>query len=470
MLWPSFLAEEPSERYAAATDYAYSYIFRAPGRVSPEASRARDLQYFVTLEDFSRFLTQLGSPERRIPLIHVAGTNGKGSTSAMICAVLSGMGLRVGLYTSPHLSDLRERIRIGNDTISDETFVSLMWRLRPIADRHYAPEQRCFRAFGQLVLALALLYFAESEVDVAVIETGYGGRWDNSNVITPALSVITSVSLDHKQLLGPSLSEIAEHKAGIIKTRVPVVLSPQEDTVSRVMCAAATAMQAPIHWSAEAFRVESLDQSLTGTTLRFADDTLARIPLAGPHQVENALTALHASELFLSLPRQRRPELFAGLPHTIWPGRCEVLNDRGEAVTEQDLAADSPIWLLDGAHNHDAALRLRDTLVQLRGDRPIWLLLAFGMAKQSQAMLDVLLPLAERVWVTRFISKGSQDPDALAELVSRRQPNVAIAYTATAALAVIRPLLGRELVVATGSLFLVGELRRAFARSTQAGL
>ncbi|MCA9521644.1 MAG: hypothetical protein KC609_11755, partial [Myxococcales bacterium] len=352
----------------AARDYLYSYIFRSEPK--PALERPSELQFFSTLEDCRALLSALGNPEQKLRIVHVAGTNGKGSTCALISAALQHAGHRVGQLSSPHLSDLRERIRLGRDWIPAEALESLVDEVRPLADRIYHGDKKCFRSFGQLMLGLGLLWLSRVGAEIAVVETGYGGTYDNSNVLDPLVSVITAIGLDHKQLLGPDLLSIARHKAGIIKPGRPVAAARQTPEIEALLRQTALRQRAELRFAPSLDDLERRSCTLAGSRFQLASRPgEIEIPLVGPHQIENALLALEAAAL---CERELEVQgdvgqLIEGLCHAEWPGRCEIRGPAGRrARSTQELARwlseNAPLYLLDGAHNASAIERLAETL------------------------------------------------------------------------------------------------------------
>ncbi|HYN88535.1 MAG TPA: Mur ligase family protein, partial [Ardenticatenaceae bacterium] len=324
--------------YQAALDYVWGLV---NFETHPPETRAP-----YTLDRFRDFLSRLGNPEQAILAVHIAGSKGKGSTSAMIEAVLRAAGYRVGFYTSPHLHTPLERIRIGGQMIPEDEFAALVARLRPVAGS--LDEVTTF----EFLTALGFVYFAEQKVDVAVIEVGLGGRLDATNLVNPLVAVITPISLEHTKVLGGTIEEIALEKAGIIKPGIPVVSAPQTETARAVLLQTAAECNAPIilvgkHWSwtrgvqsaeAQRFSVEFHPSGRPAASANEAalrreagPDVLFRyvdlaIPLLGLHQLDNATTGIAALEL---LKQRGFPTSVAALRRALagveWPARVELL-------------------------------------------------------------------------------------------------------------------------------------------------
>jgi len=272
----------------------------------------RRLGIKVGLEHTNELLRRCGSPHRGLKTIHIAGTNGKGSTAAMIQAILRESGLKVGLYTSPHLISFNERIRINGLPISDEYIIEFMARFNSVIDAVEA-------TFFEATTVLALHYFSNQEVDVAVIETGLGGRLDSTNVIDPELTIITSIDLDHQQLLGETLIDIAVEKAGIIKKQTPVLVCSQTPEVMDVIRKKAQESNSPIIYSNDPKKI-IIDHHSTGFEL---DKKQYFVPLIGAHQAINAGLAIRA--VMHHCPEMKKTEIQSGLSNTKWFGRFQPL-------------------------------------------------------------------------------------------------------------------------------------------------
>ncbi|MDD5198475.1 MAG: bifunctional folylpolyglutamate synthase/dihydrofolate synthase [Terrimicrobiaceae bacterium] len=356
------------------------------------------------LENTRRLLAILGNPERECRFLHVAGTNGKGSVCAMLDAVLRAAGHRTGLYTSPHLADFRERIRVDGEWIPEADVARFLTGLREaVRDWPHAP------TYFELVTALAIRRFADAACDYVVLETGMGGRLDATNAVTPIVSVITPISMDHAQWLGDTLEKIAGEKAGILKPGVPAVSAPQADEVRRVLIA-----HAPV-----AFIDGSLAQDIP-------------INLRGSHQRRNAalaLAALDAAEIEVSDAAMR-----TGLATVDWPGRFQEVGR----------------FVLDGAHNTHGCAQLVQTWREIFGDEKATVIFGALRDKTCAEMIAALAPLAESFWFVPVASARSETPKNLAATADGR-----VFMTLADAVREAGRQEGRVLV--TGSLFLVGE-------------
>lgn len=434
--------------YSQAIEYLHSlidYEKRRIERYSPET---------LDLSRVEQLLDMLGNPHRAYPSVHIAGTKGKGSTSAMIESVLRAAGYRTGLYTSPHLHTFRERIRVGADLISCEDVVSLTEEFRPLIA--IVPGVTTFEA----ITAMAFAYFARQKIDFLVAEVGLGGRLDATNVLLPEVAVITSLSLDHTHLLGDTLSQIAAEKAGIIKDGIPVVTAPQKPEALQVIEETARLRQAPLvevgrDWVWEPGPFDWNGQSFTAQRVGNGRDNLADkywIPLLGRHQLENATTALAALQVLLERGFRVTPAAVReGLERVQWPGRLEILST-------------DPLVVVDCAHNPYSTEVLRETLREWFPGRRWVLIFGASADKDIPGMLRALLPITARLIVTRSDHPRSATPVELADMAASVGRGAEIAVNIRRAfqrtLTMWKPDTG---VLVTGSIFLVAEAREFWA-------
>lgn len=395
----------------------------------------------LRLDRMERSLALFDHPERKFPSLHVAGTNGKGSTAAMLQRVLSLAGYRTALYTSPHLVSFTERMRIGDDEISPDQVVALAAEVRQRTEAADVP-----LTFFEFVTVMAFVYFARQQVDVGVIEVGMGGRLDATNVMTPLVSVITTISKDHEAYLGPDELSIAREKGGIIKPTVPVVCGKVTGEVAQLLHSIARERGAPAYYLGGDFGFSLKNDRLfdyTGIKQRLVNLKLA---LRGRHQRANAALALAALELAQGRFTVRESDLRDGLATVRWPGRLEVMLDR-------------PMIILDGAHNGEGVQALVDELSDLRQGRRIKLLFATMADKEWELMLRALTGVVDEVIFTRVEMERSAEPEQLAAKLDaaiprrvNRDPRVGL-----------RTLLDEsqddDIVVVAGSLYLLGEIR-----------
>ena len=405
------------------------------------------------LSSTARLLERLGNPHQRLKAVHIAGTNGKGSTSAMVSSVLVRAGYRVGLYTSPHLVRFNERYRINEQDVGDAELLESFRRVRAVVDDREPP------TFFEMTTAMALTLFAEERVDWAVLEVGMGGRLDATNVILPQVTVITNISLEHQEFLGFTIAAIAREKAGIIKNKVPLVTAATQPAALAVIKACCVREEAPWYRVGEHLRVRSQGArrfSYQGLDWHLRD---LRTPLSGRHQLLNAATALGALEL---LARQGNcalglEQVREGLISTRWPGRLEWLSRR-------------PPVLMDGAHNLAGAMVLKRALQEeFTYDRLI-LVLGIMADKDLRGMIATLAPLAEHIILTRPRYERAAAPEVLLEAGRSFRQRMEVIERAEGALAKARELArSGDLVVVTGSLYFIGEVKEISQRHDEAG-
>lgn len=381
------------------------------------------------LEPVRALLAALKHPEEKIAVVHIAGTNGKGSVFAFLSAILQEGGYRVGRYISPTIHSYEERFQINGQEISPEKLEKYYVRMERAMEQMERTQQPSLRqpTLFEVETALAFLYFAEEQVDVALIETGMGGTYDATNVIEhPLLTVISSVSYDHKAFLGDTLEEIAGEKAGIIKENVPVVVEENVPEVCRIMQETAARKHAPCTLIRAAdYQVET--ESVTGSTFIWKKHRFS-IFLPGQHQISNAVTALAAAEeLMERLPSEGRrklepgenarfipaadkrlgwPEMERGLVNARWPGRLELLGER-------------PYIFRDGAHNPDGARKLAQFLEKHFTNRRIIYIMGVLKDKEYEKMLAELMPLASEIYTFRPNNERGLSGEVLAACAQR---------------------------------------------------
>ncbi|MDQ3006869.1 MAG: bifunctional folylpolyglutamate synthase/dihydrofolate synthase, partial [Chloroflexota bacterium] len=382
--------------YSKALDYLYSFVDYSL-RHSSELAKAD-----FNLERMFALMEELGDPQTKYPIIHVAGTKGKGSVCALTASALQAAGYKVGLYTSPHLLDFTERIQINGEPISHENLVELVEEIRPAVAK--IPKLTTF----EITTALALLAFAKQNVGAAVVEVGLGGRLDATNIVMPKVSVITSLSYDHTAVLGDTLAKIAGEKAGIIKEGVPVVSAPQREEALAVLEQVAQVNHSTITLIGKDVNFERLSSSLDGQTLQLSsirepqDGAFeAKIPLLGFNQIENAATcyaALKASGLKLS-----DEAIQMGFAQVHWPARFEVVR------------RDPPV-ILDSAHNQDSFARLRETLDEHFPGKQVYLIFGASEDKNIPGMFEEMKPKIKRLIVTRADHPRALETEKIIEL------------------------------------------------------
>lgn len=421
-----------------------------------------------TLAGMRCLLAALDHPHQAYPSVIVAGTKGKGSTSAMLASILSAAGYRTGFYSQPHLQHWRERIRIDGQLIEPNGLIAAVERLQALLP---SLPQRCPAisqpTYYEAGTAVAFLHFASAAVDLAVLEVGLGGRLDSVNVVTPLVTAITPISLDHTDVLGTTLAAIAGEKAGIIKPAVPVVVAPQPDEAAVVIERRAREVGAPLIWATERASLERADDpagpaALEGrqavrvalpASLGHAPGSPERcvidLPLLGHHQLLNAGTALAIAEQLALTGRPIAGQAaLDGLARVCWPGRLEILQR-------------SPLIIADGAHTPSSAAVLRTALADHFPGRPVTLILAVSNDKDLDGIAAELVPVAKRILVTTYGAARSAPIERLAAALQRAGGQPERAPDLPGALAMAQAsATPAGLVCATGSLVTVGEIRR----------
>jgi dihydrofolate synthase/folylpolyglutamate synthase len=391
------------------------------------------------LERMQILLGALGNPERGRAFVHVAGTNGKGSTCAMIASVLRSAGHRTGLYTSPHLIEPTERIELDGAAVSAEEFARAFEIVHSAAeDLLRDGEIDAHPSYFETVTAMGLLIFRE-RAQISVIEVGLGGRLDATNVITPLITAITPVSYDHEAYLGNTLESIASEKAGILKPGVPVVMAPQEDVAAGVMESRARELECPL-LRVDMSRVDVLEACAYGSRFRL-DGEEYECALPGRHQVVNAVTAILTCRA-IGIGAEK---IGIGLKAARWPGRLEYVSRR-------------PDFVLDGAHNPAGAAALASYIREFCAERPVWMVYGAMRDKAIEEMTEQLFPLAQKLIVTAPDFPRALRPEAILEAAPH--PNAVIAENVPRAIEMARDAPENSVVFFTGSLYLVGEARR----------
>lgn len=417
----------------------------------------RSLDYLYGLEKFGMIfgLTQIeailravGNPHRELQAIHIGGTNGKGSTAAMVASILRKEGYRVGLYTSPHLIRFTERIKVNGKEIEEEEIVELTeWLRKRIEAAGVTPPF----TFFDFTTAMAFLYFKQKMVDLTVLEVGLGGRLDSTNVIDPLLSVITNIGKDHEDVLGKGIMRIAREKAGIIKDCRPLITAATQPTVIRLFSKICREKKSPFFRVGKDFRYtsggkgsfnyEGLERKLWGLSLN----------LPGPHQIINATTALGAVEILDDMGYHvSNDAILEGLKTVEWPGRLEMVRS-------------SPRVLLDGAHNPEGAFSLRDALKNDFQYHRLILLIGIMKDKDIDSILRSLSPLANHIILTRPKTDRAASPELLKKALGRNGRKAEVLEDFKKAIDRGLSLTGEDdLLCITGSLYTVGEARSYF--------
>lgn len=397
------------------------------------------------LDTITALVGRLGMPHTRYRSLHIAGTNGKGSTAALTAAILQAGGYRVGLYTSPHLVEFRERIRVNGHMIEESAVARLTDRIKALSDAELSP------TFFEFTTAMALQYFADSSVDAAVLEVGLGGRFDATNVVSPLACAITTIALDHQEYLGSTLESVAFEKAGIIKRGVPVILGRLPDAARDTIERIASERQAPVLCLGRDFHVEGeIPARFNYRSAGVRYEGLS-CPLLGAHQLDNCASAVTLVE---AARRHQlavgEPAIRAGLRDVQWEGRLEV-------------AAAGPLIVLDGAHNPSAAEALAGYLRRFRRENPssrVILVLAMMRDKDHRGFVGPLKGLVDRVVLTQAELARSATADELAAVTAGVLPEARIHARIADALGAARELArSQDVICVTGSLMLVGEVK-----------
>jgi len=402
-----------------------------------------------SLMHVEELLHRMGDPQLAAKTIHIAGTKGKGSVAAMIAQVLSGSGYKTGLYTSPHLHNLRERISVDGSFISKAEFAAAMAEVKPFIES--MQQDTTFRqlTYFEALTVLTFAHFKKKQVDLQVLEVGLGGRLDATNVTRPVLCIVTPVSLDHTEILGNSLGEIAREKAGIIKSGCWVVLSPQPEEAASVISDICREKEAKvvqlgndITWHRTGGDLYHQSLVIEGRTSKYH----VTIPLLGDYQLENAATAVAALETLASAGFAiSAADIAQGLARVEWPGRFHILQQH-------------PTVLLDGAHNVASMERLVSNIKAYFNYKRIFLVFGTSCDKDIPGIVKELVPLSPRVIVTQASHSRAASPSTLAAEFTKRGIQPEIRETMAQALSRALSLADRtDLICVTGSLFVVGE-------------
>jgi dihydrofolate synthase/folylpolyglutamate synthase len=458
LIWDRMVAMQPTTGYKEALAYIYSLTDYEKQGFAAYAAENYDLGRVRHL------LALLDEPERAFGSVHIAGSKGKGSTAAMAESMLRAAGYRTGLYTSPHLHTFRERIRLDGALISEAEVVRLVQQVRPLAD------QISGITTFEVMTAMALAWFAQNEAEWVVLEVGLGGRLDATNVVMPAVAVITSISLDHIAILGDTLAKIAAEKAGIVKPGVPVVSAPQPAEALQVIEETCAHREAPLtlvgrDWNWERLEPEpgSGPTPLEGQWFRIQGggrgpvvdrgaQVLERlwIPLLGEYQLSNATTAVAALRQIPEIQRLSEAAIREGLRSVYWPGRLEILGRQ-------------PLVVVDSAHNGDSAKKLMAALhTYLRFDRLI-VVLGASADHVTPELLTAFLAGADRAIVTRSRHPRAAQPSWIQEGAAALGFEVETSEDVPQALGrALDKATAADLVLCTGSVFVAAEARAAW--------
>jgi dihydrofolate synthase/folylpolyglutamate synthase len=425
--------------YEQTLDYLFSRL--------PMFSRIGAAAYKADLTNTITLCNAIGNPQHQFKSIHIAGTNGKGSTSHMLAAILQTAGYKTGLYTSPHLKDFRERIKINGQLVSEEFVIDFTEKITPLAEEIQP-------SFFEITVAMAFSYFAQQQIDIAVIETGLGGRLDSTNIITPQLSIITNIGLDHMNLLGDSLEKIAIEKAGIIKPSVPVVVGeilPQtlpvfqqaaEKNNVQLLIASQIRQATDWHWQHRELVVEVASAHHT-------DHKIYELDLPGIYQTKNLLTVLEACSQLQQIGWNITDEhIHAGVKHA---GKITGLHGRWEIIHH------SPLIVMDVAHNTDGVKQLVQQ-IELTEHNDLHIIIGMVKDKAVEEVLE-LLPKTAHYYFTKAQIPRALPEDELQEKARRQQLNGDVYTDVNAAVSSAMQQAHKEdLIIICGSVFLVGEV------------
>ncbi len=418
------------------------------------------------LENTLRLLSLLGNPQDAFKSVHIAGTNGKGSTSAMVASVLKAAGSKVGLFTSPHLVSFTERIKVDDMEIGEKEVVELTKEIREIIESHQPSamsDDAFLPTFFEFVTAMGFLYFERKGVEWAVVETGLGGRLDATNTLAPEATVITNISHDHREFLGGTLREIAGEKAGIIKRGIPVVSSSQEFEALEVIIEKAAEKETRLFVYGKDFVSRRGNIDMRGITFDYEGKERldgVHVPLSGAHQIENASVAIKTIELIkerASIPSHCIKE---GLAHTQWKGRLELIKNESGTCD----------FLIDGAHNPSASKALADSLK--RYFIPFYentiVILGVMSDKDTEGTMRPLLSLASEMIFTAPDYERAASPESLVEkagaLGFRSKVGKTVRISIDMAVRAASESSGRTLIVISGSFYTIGEAKKVLGQ------
>lgn len=411
------------------------------------------------LERIQAMMETLGNPQNRLKFIHVAGTNGKGSTCAMLTQALLACGYSVGTFTSPYIEKYTNRIQYNGEDIPEEDVLAYANQLHPIVEELAKGELGSPTMF-EVTTALAILYFAKKTVpDYVVWETGLGGKQDVTNIVFPVVSVITNVGHDHMDILGDTIESIAMEKAGIIKSGVPVVSAAAQDEAVRVLDQTAASNKTTLYLLGRQFHYELIEMSEDKSVFRFNGPYYSygpiEIPLTGEHQVKNAATAVMTLEILRQFNAAiiEEEDMLKGFNQVKWPGRFEKISDE-------------PALVLDGAHNPEGAQMLADTLTRIYPDAKKHFMIGMLSNKNHQAYLEHILPIADTMIITEPAFRGSKDGAELMQIAQHVKETLAsdaeLIFEPDWKKAVQRlkeSTRSGEVGIAAGSLYLIADVR-----------
>lgn len=403
------------------------------------------------LERTYKLLEYLSNPEKDLKFIHIAGTNGKGSTTSMIAEILMGAGYKVGMYTSPFIEEFEERIQINRNNIPKEKLASLMDEVKAAVDKVIEDGYSHPTEF-EIITVLMLLYFKKENIDFGVIEVGLGGTLDSTNVITPVLQVITSISFDHTNLLGNTLEEIAGEKAGIIKSGIPTVIYPQKAEALKVIENKCSEMNSKLYIAnCDNFKFENVvNEDRPYQLLKYNNEVDILLPLLGEHQITNLSVAMTAIEVLnnINITNILLDSIVKSIKNVKWKGRLEVLSK-------------NPYVVIDGAHNIQGIETLSRNIKKYFKYENLYLILGILADKDVQEMIKVIAPMAKKIYaVTPNSIRAELAEDLKREIIKYNENCEAYDDYKEAYLTAINDANENDFVLASGSLYMIGDMRK----------
>jgi dihydrofolate synthase/folylpolyglutamate synthase len=405
------------------------------------------------LENIKKLLYHLGNPHKNLKFIHIAGTNGKGSTAAFLHSVLKHSNYKTGLYTSPHLIDFCERIKINDTQIKKKRVTELIEKIKKICFVHKIKNT----TFFDFATALAFIYFYEEKVDLAVIETGLGGKYDSTNVINPLVSVITNIGLEHQKYLGKTIAEITSEKAGIIKIKRPVVTGVKQQKTKNILKETSNKSDSPLYISGRDFEVINISSNLFNYKSNTSKILKIKSGLLGDHQIENAALAIKTSEILIeSGYKISEQNIKNGIRKAFWPGRMEVISE-------------NPKIILDGAHNPEAWKQLKKSINNQFDYNRLFLIIGVLEDKNINSLIKTMLPGTYKTMFFKPDIYRAADKEILKKYIVFSDTNRIFWYddpikTLTSAMFEAGQ---KDLILVTGSLFTVGEIRQHLVKKNK---
>lgn len=410
------------------------------------------------LERTYKLLEHLGNPERDLKLIHIAGTNGKGSTTSMITEILMGEGYKVGMYTSPFIEEFEERIQINRNNIPKKSLAILMDEIKVAVDKVIEAGYNHPTEF-EIITVLMLLYFKKENIDFGVIEVGLGGTLDSTNVIKPIIQVITSISFDHTNLLGNTLEKIAREKAGIIKRGIPTVIYPQQEEVLKVIKNKCFEMDSELYIAnnenLKFKNIVNLDKPYQ--LLKYNNEIDILLPLLGEHQIINLSVAMQAIEVLnnKNIIDISIANIVKSIKNVSWKGRLEVLSN-------------NPYVVIDGAHNIQGIKTLSRNIKKYFKYENLYLILGILADKDVEEMIKIITPMAKKVYSVTPNSIRGELAESLKDEVSKFNKNCkAFDKYEEAYLEALNDASEKDLILASGSLYMIGDMRKIIRKISQ---